>query len=93
MNWSTEPPITPGYYWCSNDIFRSEQDGKGVVEVYGFGGDLWIDFGRDCRKRLAGIEAQWYGPLQPPTDADELAQELYDGMLAEETRILDGEVE
>jgi hypothetical protein len=89
MNWTDTLPDQPGHYWCQIDV-AGKLAKASIVEIYGHHGDLWVDFGRDSRMRLAGLEARWYGPIQPPPD-DTLhihAQRIYGDL-----SILDGEVE
>lgn len=73
MNWTTEYPTTPGYYWIRN--FRSygmrgTLSARGeIVEVFELipGAGLTVFFiGHGETIKVEGIKsAEWQGPIEP----------------------------
>lgn len=78
MQWTKENPTVPGYYWLRNYLFV-EALGLGftvthepkIVNLYSsLGLPLELIFcGNDCVSSLDDlVEAEWFGPLLPPTE-------------------------
>ena len=66
MNWTTEKPTQPGYYWCRQQLTSS------IVQLQGNETELFL-FSFETRTvirvhdEIENGDAQWYGPLAPPS--------------------------
>jgi hypothetical protein len=62
VNWVTETPTAPGYYWWR----ESGSEEPCIVEV-----DIKqrrvLSLGTDEAPSLDEMEGEWYGPLESPT--------------------------
>jgi len=70
MNWTSEYPTQPGYYWIRNYTLQrySCQEyipGCGIVEV---DSDLrgWLPGEDPLYFRKSLVSAEWFGPITPP---------------------------
>ena len=61
MNWTTEKPTQPGWYWLRNLI------GLEIVKVWDTRRGLRVGFlnGNRCFLKM-DIAGEWAGPLEPP---------------------------
>jgi|SRR5882672_4040564 len=75
MQWTTEYPTQPGFYWVKNMIHRSKRvDAEphivGVIPEYPpeLGpSDMEFYFpGNEARGDRDDVSAEWYGPIEPP---------------------------
>ena len=71
MNWTTEKPTQPGFYWMKRDhddtpdIFELD-DNCDIAYPCGSEVPLWMNEPpSQMRDMLSGNEL-WYGPLEPP---------------------------
>ena len=63
VQWATEAPSTPGWYWCKN--------GQGLVTIYSvvdIRGTLFIAAGHFFGELRLLERAQWAGPIEPPAE-------------------------
>jgi hypothetical protein len=72
MNWTTEYPTKPGYYWIRKYQIQGWHNpgstlGPDIVQVWP---DLDFDRIGDDRgyNKRNIISAEWYGPIEPPTE-------------------------
>ena len=61
MNWTTEYPITEGWYW-----FRMDNEEKLTVIVYVITADRMVAIGTESEGNPAVQKGAWYGPIDPP---------------------------
>jgi len=70
MQWTTEKPIRPGFYWLKGSTAVSKP--VTVVEVfhhYDIRSQIFVRFfDCECGMDVSGVDGEWYGPLQPPED-------------------------
>jgi hypothetical protein len=80
MNWTTEYPTKPGFYWIRNYQFEDDTylDQKPVVVLVSESdyrrrdgailNDLFFAFAGDPGATLLSWlnSAEWYGPIEPP---------------------------
>jgi hypothetical protein len=70
MNWTTEYPTRPGYYWICNWQMSNWRNSvttmaPTVVEV-DTDGDFYHIGSEETQFKHRVISAEWYGPIQPP---------------------------
>ena len=78
MNWTTEAPTKPGFYWTTEDNFGAENGRIVVVEVTEAWKGALVFY-------VIGIEIEydvkdathWYGPLDVPKSPNDLVLEKY----------------
>jgi hypothetical protein len=74
MNWTTEFPTKPGFYWVKNLMLNlgpgfidySPRPGTIIVEVSEQGATVEFTGSEDICERKEFISAEWYGPIEPP---------------------------
>ena len=61
MNWTTEKPIRPGWYW-----FRPLADLAAepeMVQVYEDNGVMYLTWPDDRTEELTNVRGEWAGPI------------------------------
>lgn len=74
MNWTTESPTEPGYYWIRNYLRSLDPQWQQYEEIRTepviivVNEDLTFQFATSEteRERDELISAEWYGPIEPP---------------------------
>lgn len=57
LEWTTEPPKVPGWYWFKDDLFCKK---GGIMRIT----DVWIEE----LKKTSGPHDQWAGPIPEPRE-------------------------
>lgn len=60
LEWTTEPPKVPGWYWFKDDLFCKK---GGIMRIT----DVWIEE----IKKTSGPHDQWAGPIPEPREPKE----------------------
>lgn len=60
LEWTTEPPKVPGWYWFKDDLFCKK---GGIMRIT----DVWIGE----IKKTSGPHDQWAGPIPEPREPKE----------------------
>lgn len=61
MNWTTEYPITEGWYW-----FRIDNEEKRTVIVYVIDAQRMVAVGTEQEGNPSHQKGAWFGPLESP---------------------------
>jgi hypothetical protein len=84
VNWTTEFPTKPGFYWIRNFmanlgpgfIDSTPRPGPFVVEVSEQGATVGFTGSDDTWERKEIISAEWYGPIDPPAEPSDRSEAI-----------------
>jgi len=68
IQWTTEKPTRPGFYWLKGSAAVAKQ--IMIVEVFyhhHIRSQIFVRFfDCECGMDVSGVDGEWYGPLRPP---------------------------